>query len=242
MPIFSSVIFFFNSSIFLALVRTLSNFKRRTTELIIMDRINNVKAEALIQGAIKIVRNAQCLCDESELLHNNKMFARSYALSHLAREEFAKSLMLYKVCIDVLSGNKVDWKKVDRRFRDHKQKLVNDQFTTDMLFDSIELDGKKIDKKVLFNSGTIEYTNHRKNASLYVDWENGEFTSPEENFTERQSHRNLEIAKFRILTLSGVVLSLVEISKKSKEEIKEIFPMEKIMEMAKEYTGLPLIQ
>ena len=202
-----------------------------------MDRINNVKAEVLIEGAIKIVRNAQCLCDEAELLHNNKMYARSYALSHLAREEFAKSLMLYKVCIDVLSGNKVDWKKVDRRFRDHKQKLVNDRATTDMLFGSLEVDGKKLDKGVLYNSGTINYTNHRKNASLYVDWEKGRFIAPEENFTERQSYRNLEIAKYRIATLSEVVVSLVEISNKSKDEIKKIFPMEKIMKMAEEYSN-----
>lgn len=202
-----------------------------------MDRINNVKAEVLIEGAVKIVRNAQCLCDEAELLHSNSMYARSYALSHLAREEFAKSLMIYKVCIDVLLGNKVDWKKVDRRFRDHKQKLINDRATTDMLFGSLEIGGKKLDKRLLFNSGTIDYTNKRKNASLYVDWEKGKFVAPEENFTARQSYRNLEIAKYRIATLSKVVVALVEISKMPKEEIKKIFPMEKIAEMAEDYSN-----
>lgn len=206
-------------------------------DYVIMDRINNVKADVLIEGAIKIVRNAQSLCDESELLHKNKMYARSYTLSHLAREEFAKSLMLYKVCIDVLLGNKVDWKKVDRRFRDHKQKLVNDRAITDILFSSLEVDGKKIDRGVLFNSGGISYTNRRKNSSLYVDWQKGRFIAPEENFTERQSYRNLEIAKYRIATLSEVVVSLVEISKMSEDEIREIFPMEEIMKMAEEYSG-----
>lgn len=161
------------------------------------DRINNVKADVIIEGAFKTVHNAQCLCDEAELLHNNKMYARSYALSHLAREEFAKSLMLYKVAIQVLNKQKVEWKKLDRRFRDHKEKVVNDRVLTHMIFQMIKGDdASPLDPKILFNSGTIDFANKRKNQSLYVDWESGEFISPEENFTERLSYRNLEIAKF----------------------------------------------
>ncbi|WP_171820954.1 AbiV family abortive infection protein [Klebsiella michiganensis] len=200
------------------------------------DRINNVKVDVLIDGALKIVRNAQCLCDEADLLHQNKMYARSYALSHLAREEFAKSLMLYKVCIQVLCKAKVDWKKLDRRFRDHKEKVINDRAFTMMVFNNIfSQNMAAISPEILLNRRTVDFTNNRKNQSLYVDWERGKFVSPEENFTERQSVRNLEIAKFRIGLVSNTIAYLVKLKDLPIEEIKKIFPLDKIEQEAKAF-------
>lgn len=196
------------------------------------ERINNLKARDVIEGALKTVRNAQQLCDESELLHQHKMFARSYALSHLAREEVGKSAMLFKVAIERLLGRKIDWKKVDRRFRDHKEKIINDRVLTYLLFGSMEAEGIKLDPKVLFSSGAIEYTNARKNASLYVDWTEGEFKSPEESVSEEQSARNLDIAIYRVAFMSEVIPSLVELEQKPKDELAKSFPMEKIMQFA----------
>lgn len=198
------------------------------------ERINNLKAKDVIEGALKTVRNAQQLCDESELLHQHKMFARSYALSHLAREEVGKSAMLYKVAIERLLGRQIDWKKVDRRFRDHKEKIINDRAFTYLLYGSMEFEGKKLDPKVLFNSGGIEYTNARKNASLYVDWTEGEFKSPEESVSEQQSARNLDIAIYRVVLMSEVIPLLFEFEKKTKDELAKIFPMEVIMQFAQE--------
>ena len=198
------------------------------------ERINNLKARDIIEGALKTVRNAQQLCDESELLHQHKMFARSYTLSHLAREEIGKSAMLFKVAIDRLLGRQIDWKKVDRRFRDHKEKIVNDRVLTHLLFGSMEVEGKKLDPKILFNSGTIEYTNARKNASLYVDWKAGKFQSPEESVSEQQSARNLDIAMYRVDLMSKVIPSLIELEQKNRDELAKIFPMEKIMQFAQE--------
>lgn len=198
------------------------------------ERINNLKASEVIEGALKTVRNAQQLCDESELLHQHKMFARSYALSHLAREEVAKSVMLCKVAIDRLLGRQVDWKEVDKRFRDHKAKILNDRAFTHLLFGSMKLEGKKLDPKVLFNLGTIEYTNARKNASLYVDWADGNLQSPEESVSENQSARNLDIAMYRVVLMSNVITSLVELEKKPKDELAKMFPMERITQFAQE--------
>lgn len=195
------------------------------------ERINNLKANDIIEGALKTVRNAQQLCDESNLLHQHKMFARSYALSHLAREEVAKSAMLFKVAIDRLLDRQIDWKKVDRRFRNHKEKIVNDRAFTHILFGRM---AKQLDPKILFNSGTIEYTNARKNASLYVDWSGGKFHSPEESVSERQSARNLSIAMYRAALMSKVIPSLVEHAQKTKDELAKIFPIEEMMQFAHE--------
>lgn len=198
----------------------------------VKERINNLKVRDAIEGALKTVRNAQQLCDEAELLHRHKMFARSYALSHLAREEVGKSAMLFKVAIDLLLDNQIDWKKVDRRFRSHKEKIKNDRVLTFLLFGHMEVEGRKLDPKVLFNSGTVEYTNARKNASLYVDWVEGKFLSPEESVSEQQSERNLDLAMYRVVFMSEVVPSLVELEQKNKDELMKKFPMEKLMRFA----------
>ncbi len=198
------------------------------------ERINNLKARDIIDGALKTIKNAKQLCDEAELLHQNKMFARSYALSHLAREEVAKSSMLFKVAIERLLGRQIDWKKVDRRFRDHREKIINDRALTHMLFGLIEFQDAKLDPNILFSSVAIEYTNARKNSSLYVDWAEGKFHSPEESVSERQSARNLEISLFRVNLMSKVIPSLLEHEKKHKDELEKIFPMEKFMQFVQE--------
>jgi AbiV family abortive infection protein len=182
------------------------------------DRINNVKLEKLLEGGMKAVRNSQCLCDEAELLHNKKMFSRSYALSHFAREEFGKGFMLFRIAIEVAVGSKIDWKTLDRRFRDHKQKLVNDRAISLVLFGHIESNGKKINPLELF--ATIEHANMRKNQSLYVDWQKGEFVAPWEVISEHQSERNLSLAVYRIAKLSPI---LVEISQYIRSQPKKLF-------------------
>lgn len=196
------------------------------------ERINNLQASELIEGALKTMRNAQQLCDESELLHQHKIFARSHALSHLAREEIGKSIMLYRTTIERILDHKIDWKKIDKRFRDHKEKILNDRAFTYFLYGSMEIEGNKLDPKILFNSGTIAYTNARKNSSLYVDWTDGKFKSPEESVSEDQSARNLEIAMYRASLMSKVIQSLFELAEKPKEELAKIFPIEEIMQHA----------
>ena len=200
-----------------------------------MEKFNNVKADVLITGALITIRNAQDLCAEAELLHNNRMFARSYALSNFAREEFAKSLMLNKLCIDVMAGYEVDWKKIRKRLLDHKEKHANDLSMTDALFyQSADGDRAKI-RKYRLSKDFIDHKNRRKNASLYVDWDGGKFVSPNDNFTERQSYRNLELAKAIIVSVSPMVLTLVDLADKTQEEIREKFPADKIKLMIEKY-------
>lgn len=52
--------------------------------------MQNMTVDDIIDGMIKITLNAQSLADEAELLLNNKYFARSYTLAHIAREEISK--------------------------------------------------------------------------------------------------------------------------------------------------------
>ena len=90
--------------------------------------------ENLIEGILKTLRNAQELCDESEILLKNDRFARSYSLSHLAREEFSKCFILYRSIVELILENQIDWKKTRRRYRSHKDKLIVDRANSLLLF------------------------------------------------------------------------------------------------------------
>lgn len=184
-------------------------------------KINNLNFDTLFEGAIKCLRNAQELCDESELLHNNVKYARSFALSHFSREELGKSFMLFRALIDVSTGVKVDWKKLNRRFRDHKQKLVNDAAISLFLFAS-ELDKQKQSPEFLFY--LIDAKNDLKNRCLYADWNNGSFTLPSDSITKEQSERNLSLAIYRLAILSPLLVEFKNLKNETKEKIRGAYP------------------
>lgn len=184
-------------------------------------KINNLKFDTVFDGALKCLRNAQELCDESEILHKHSKFARSFALSHFAREEFGKSFMLFRVLVDVSAGVKVDWKKLNRRFRAHKQKLVNDSAISASLigkewkYNGLPLEG-------LFAG--IDFKNDRKNSCLYTDWKNGGFALPSDTITKEQSERNLSLAIYRISKLGPALVELQGLKDASKQELKARYP------------------
>lgn len=184
-------------------------------------KINNLKFDTIFDGAIKCLRNAQELCDESEILHKHGKFARSFALSHFAREEFGKSFMLFRVLVDVSAGVKVDWKKLNRRFRDHKQKLVNDSAISTSLFGK-EWKDNGLPLEGLFAG--IDFKNDRKNSCLYTDWKDGGFTLPSDTITEKQSERNLSLAIYRIAKLGPALIELQGLKGASKQELKAKYP------------------
>ena len=184
-------------------------------------KINNLKFDTIFDGAIKCLRNAQELCDESEILHEHGKFARSFALSHFAREEFGKCFMLFRVLVDVTAGVRVDWKKLNRRFRDHKQKLVNDSAISTSLFGK-EWKDSGLPLDMLFAG--IDFKNDRKNSCLYTDWKDGGFTLPSSTITERQSERNLSLAIYRIAKLGPALVELQRLKGESKQELKAKYP------------------
>ncbi|WP_217513166.1 AbiV family abortive infection protein [Vibrio metschnikovii] len=184
-------------------------------------KINNLKFDTIFDGAIKCLRNAQELCDEAEILHEHGKYARSFALSHFAREEFGKSVMLFRVLVDVSAGVKVDWKKLNRRFRDHKQKLANDSAISTALFGH-EWKRQGLPLEGLFAG--IDFKNDRKNSCLYTDWQDGAFTLPSDTITEKQSERNLSMAIYRVATLGPKLVQLQDLKGTNKKELRKKYP------------------
>lgn len=190
----------------------------------------------LMQGAIKIIENAQRLCDESELLHKNKMFARSYTLSHLAREETGKSLMIASAALKLASGKEIDWKKLSRRMASHSEKIIIDKTISDILFGSSMIESG-LDPVVMYSDHSVKFTNNRKNGSLYVNYMGGEFVSPTELITDKLSERNLSLAAYRTAYVSETILKLQGFTKIDDETVKGVIDIDEALEAAERYAN-----
>ena len=173
--------------------------------------MKNLTVDTIIEGMIKITLNAQSLVEEAEILYENKYYARTYTLSHIAREEISKLYMLYKVGIEIIAGKKFDHKKLEKRLRNHKSKI---QFFSM----PITITGT--------NSSYTKNMNKRKNDSLYVGYEEETFRSPSENITEYISKRTLDLATQTIIKLTNIyklIQTLDEWNKAPKEEFNKVF-------------------
>lgn len=173
--------------------------------------MNNLTVDTIIDGMIKITSNAQSLVDEGELLFKNGYYSRAYTLSHIAREEMSKLFMLFKVGIEIIGGKEYDYKKLQKRLRDHKSKI---QFFTL----PVTLDG--------LNGGYIKGINKRKNDSLYVGYEKELFMLPSEHITEHIARRTLDIATSNIIKMINVyeiIQSLEHWKNAPKEDFDKTF-------------------
>jgi len=108
---------------------------------------NQLKVEDIKKIYTKIYENACELIDEAELLLEHQKYARAYLCAHISIEEFGKLPMLYTVAINVHNGDKVDWKALSKRLRDHKEK-TSSSYSIQMLMDKVLFDFKydKYDK------------------------------------------------------------------------------------------------
>lgn len=173
--------------------------------------MQNMTVDDIIDGMVKITLNAQSLVDEAELLSKNKYHVRAYTLAHIAREEISKLYILFKVGIEVIAGKKYDYKKLQKRFNNHKSKIQ---------FFSIPycIDG--------LNGKYVEAINKRKNESLYVGYEQSKFQSPSDAITEHVANRTIELAINTILKLTHVhkiIESLIYWKEAPKEKFDKAF-------------------
>lgn len=144
-----------------------------------------------------LISNARELVNESNLLIKEGRYARSYALAHIACEELSKIPMLVRAGTWVALGLPVDWKKLDKRLRNHQGKLRQ----VEVLRYAFDLSGvgddnfvAKLEKGVASLTAMLDHTSNQgmsresearlmkglsrvpglnklKNLSLYVSYE-----------------------------------------------------------------------
>lgn len=136
-----------------------------------------------IENARKLIlKNAQELLSESELLLENKCFARAFTLSHLSKEEASKIPMLVKAGFKTASGKSFDWNKLNRRMVKHTSKITMFSLMNFFLSDENKFPNTK-------------KLNNLKNSSLYCGVSDGKYVMPSEIITEELAEESISTAK-----------------------------------------------
>lgn len=145
--------------------------------------------DVIVRGAEKTLDNAEHLFFEAELLGKAGGVARALCLHQISLEECAKVDTLGAWGMSLVMGLEVDQKKVLAGFARHASKNKSNAYM---------LEGSEAEKAAklrgdlpgaieAFKRGQVEFhetSNHAKNASLYVDWEDGAFVVPSERITQ----------------------------------------------------------
>jgi AbiV family abortive infection protein len=167
--------------------------------------------------------NAGSLIKEAEILYDNQHYARAFTLSHIAREEIAKCLMLQAAGVKVLAGHGVDFKKLFKRLRNHEQKLISEGLQNSLfaLGTGDSEFGRLLLKTV---TAASEHRNNRKNESLYVGFAEDRISKPAEGFSEKQADRNIKLAQYALRDQKHNAVLMGKFSLREPIEMPEITP------------------
>lgn len=145
-----------------------------------------------------LIENAEQLIHESKILFDANSFARSHTLSHLAREELSKCIILYGAGRRIQGGDDIDWKNTMKRLRDHKSKIR--QETVKMAMISSGAGNKEMTDFMINNIDHFAtHKNNQKNISIYVGLnENGEITLPSREINKEKAQRTLSLAELAL--------------------------------------------
>lgn len=147
---------------------------------------------------LALIVNAKELLRESEVLFQDKAFARSYTLAHIAREEIAKCKILYAAGRRLASGIEVDWKLTLKRLRDHKSKLKQETVENSILAAMLG-DEEGFEKIASGATDSSEKRNDDKNNSLYVGISaDGKISLPNKVIDKVLAERNIQLACYAI--------------------------------------------
>lgn len=181
----------------------------------------------LIRGAEKTFDNAEHLFFEADLLAKAGGVARALCLHQISLEECSKVETLGAWAVSLVMGLEVDQKKVLAAFARHASKNKSNAYMIEG--SEAEKDAKRrgdlqgaIEAFKKRQAEFHETSNQAKNASLYVDWVDGEFVAPSERVTEKM----LAEIKERNAQFLGYANNSVKMLKKiaaSPEEIRSTF-------------------
>jgi AbiV family abortive infection protein len=153
-----------------------------------LPKIDRAFLSVLVRGAEKTFDNAEKLYFEAALLAKAGAIARGLCLHQISLEECSKIEIMGAWATSLLSGLEVDQKKVLAAFRRHSSKNKSNAYMMDG--SQAEKDAKARGDweaaREQFKEFQMEFheaSNDAKNASLYVDWRDGEFVSPSERIT-----------------------------------------------------------
>jgi AbiV family abortive infection protein len=141
------------------------------------------------QGAQLIFENAEALYNEAQTLGTAGSLARAAALHQISMEECAKIDMLGAYTVSLLMGHEVDDARIARIFREHRVKNYANAYNATTTEEEKEARARgdwKASSEAFkrFQAQFHREFNKIKNDGLYVDFQDGRFTSPKEAISE----------------------------------------------------------
>lgn len=143
----------------------------------------------LLEGARKAFDNAEQLYREARILGDAGATARALCLHQISLEECSKVDSLGAWMTGIVLGHQVDQKKVFAALSRHSSKNKMNAYMLEVSEEeagAIEAANNK-EAVAIFRKAQEDFhrsANDAKNASLYVDWEGGQFVSPAERISE----------------------------------------------------------
>ncbi|MDH2349562.1 AbiV family abortive infection protein [Bradyrhizobium sp. SSUT112] len=154
-----------------------------------LPEVDRAFLSVLVRGAEKTFDNAERLYFEAEILAKAGATARALCLHQISLEECSKIEKMGAWATGLLSGHKVDQNKTLAAFRRHSSKNKGNAYMLEASQAEAEATARGNWETALQEFKKLqqefhEASNDAKNASLYVDWKDGEFVSPSEQITQ----------------------------------------------------------
>jgi AbiV family abortive infection protein len=151
----------------------------------------------ITEARSKILSNAEELIEEAGILFSNNKFPRSFALAHLACEELAKLPILNTAALNLLIGEKNDWRKINRRLTSHTEKLQVSA-GMDYMWDEVHPDDSDVHQYEK-DLRSIPDFNNFKNGSLYSGFFREVFVQPSELIDKGLSENMVRLTNSRLV-------------------------------------------
>lgn len=141
------------------------------------------------RGAAIIFTNAEALYDEAQLLGQAGHFARATVLHQISMEECSKIDTLGGAATSILVGHDVDDVRLARAFRNHKAKNHANAYFARITDEEVAARERRDWKASSEAFKSLQQKFHAevnaiKNAGLYVDFNDGQFTAPVDSIDE----------------------------------------------------------
>jgi AbiV family abortive infection protein len=148
----------------------------------------------IVRGAEKTFKNAESLFEEASLLKKSGFLSRALFLHQISLEECAKIDILGAHVTSMLMGQELDVGKLQKVLVSHAHKNRTNAYFLD---GSVEEEAAKASgdfevASAAFAQMQKEFhvtANVAKNASLYVDFKDGQFVAPIESITVEMVHQ-----------------------------------------------------
>jgi AbiV family abortive infection protein len=191
-----------------------------------LPKIDRPFLSVLVRGAEKTFDNAEKLYFEAEVLAKAGATARALCLHQISLEECSKIENMGAWATSLLSGLEIDHNRVLASFRRHSAKNKSNAYMLEA--SQAERDAKARgdweaarDEFKKLQTEFHEASNDAKNASLYVDWKDGDFVSPSEQITPEMLGQIIE----RNQTFLGYAFNSLKMLKrldKSTDELQDL--------------------